>query len=598
MSKTLVIVESPAKGKKIEGYLGKNFKVMATKGHIADLSKGGSHNLGVDIENGFKPRYALMEDKKDLVDELLEEASESDAIWVASDPDREGEAIAWHLASKLAKCGKEIKRVEFHEITKSGIANGVKKPRELNESLFRAQEARRILDRIVGFMASPFLMNFFGSNLSAGRVQSVVTRMIVDREREIEDFKPETYFNIKACVSKNGKDSFWVKLANEKVTDQEQADAIKTLIYGVENDSINWGFNVTKVDAAEELKNAPPPMITSQLQKVMSKEFGMKPDVTMKMAQSLYENGHVTYIRTDSVRADPEAIKNLREYLTQQHLPLSKNVNVFKTKDSAQDAHECIRPTDLTLNPDSQELAGDEKLVYDVIWKYFVASQMEAAVFNTLKVTVKPRGVNPPLLLKASGKALKSKGYLEILNDVEDSKIEIPNLHEGDKVFLHGKNPIIIEKKSTQPPSRFTNASMIDLLEKKGIGRPATYAEVLSKIAARNYVELDGNSFRATPLGKQVTDALTKFFSFMEYNYTAELEKKLDLIENGKQNHVAMLEEFFKPFKEELDKAYVFNGSEICDKCKSPMKMRQGKNGDQFLGCSAYPKCYNTKSVK
>lgn len=592
MSKTLVIVESPAKGKKIEGYLGKDFKVMATRGHIADLAKGGLNNMGIDIENGFKPRYALMEDKKDLVADLLEEASESDVIWVASDPDREGEAIAWHLASKLAKSGKEIKRVEFHEITKSGIANGAKKPRELNENLFRAQEARRILDRIVGFMASPFLMNFFGSNLSAGRVQSVVTRMIIDREREIEDFEPETYFHIKANVSKDGKESFLVKL-DSKVTEQKHADELKNILLADKNNP----FVVSKVEADEEFKKAPAPMITSQLQKVMSKDFGMKPDVTMKMAQSLYENGYVTYIRTDSVRADPEAIKSLRDYLIQQKLPISKNANSFKTKDSAQDAHECIRPTDLTLTPDSQELSGDEKEVYDIIWKYFVCSQMEPATYNTLKVTVQPKGVTPTLFLKASGKALKSKGYLEVMGAEENSKIEIPNLVEGDEVFLKGKSPVVAEKKSTQPPPRFTNASMIELLEKKGIGRPATYAEVLSKIAARNYVELDGNSFKATPLGKQVTDALTKCFSFMEYNYTAELEKKLDEIEHGKQNHVSMLDDFFKPFKKELDKAYISNGSEMCDKCQSPMKVRQAKNGDQFLGCSTFPKCYNTKPL-
>lgn len=588
--KTLVIVESPAKGKSIEKYLGRDFKVMATRGHIADLSKGGSHNLGIDIDNGFKPRYQLMEDKVDLVADLLEEAEESDEIWVASDPDREGEAIAWHLASKLAKTGKDIKRVEFHEITKKGVADGAKKPRALNENLFRAQEARRILDRIVGFMASPFVMNFFGPNLSAGRVQSVVTRLIIDREREIDEFEPETYFTLKANLTQDGNNAFWAKV-DEKIVDDKRAAEVKALLEGNKHDS---KFIVISVDADEELKKAPPPMITSQLQKILSKDYGIKPDATMKAAQSLYEAGHVTYIRTDSTRSDPDAIKALREYLAQKGYNIPDKPQVFKAKDSAQDAHECIRPTDLTMESDSPELQGDEKQVYEVIWKYFVASQMEPAVYNTLKVTVQHQD-NTKCILKASGKALKSKGYLEVIGSNDDSKIEIPNLNQGALLTLKGKVPVSCEKKSTQPPPRFTNYSLIEVLEKKEIGRPATFAEVLSKITARNYVEMEGTTFRPTELGIKVTEALSKCFSFMEYNYTAELEKKLDLIEHGKQNHVKMLEEFFTPFKTELDKAYVANGSELCEKCKSPMKLRQSKTGDKFWGCSAYPKCYFTK---
>lgn len=595
MSKTLVIVESPSKGKKIEtylAYLGKDFKVMATKGHIADLSKGGKHNLGIDIDNKFKARYQIMEDKVTLMEELLAEANASDSIWIASDPDREGEAIAWHVASKLAKTGKDIRRVEFHEITKKGIADGAKNPRDLNSDLFQAQEARRILDRIVGFMASPFLMNFFGSNLSAGRVQSVVTKIVIDREREIEEFVPETYFTLKANLTKNGKDAFWAKI-DEKITDDKYADEIKTLLYGTKFDT---KFTVTKVEADEELKKPSPPMITSQLQKVMSKNTGMKPDHTMKIAQSLYENGHVTYIRTDSVRAEPDAITAVRDYLVGKGFAVPKTANVFKTKDAAQDAHECIRPTDLSLNPDSGELNGDEKEVYDVIWKQFVASQMEAAVYNTLKVTVQVDS-KPNTVLKASGKALKSLGFLEIMGG-DDSKIEIPTLSVGDALTLKGKAPVTLEKKQTQPPPRFSIPSLIDILEKKNIGRPATYAEVLSKITARNYVEIEGTTYRPTELGFKVTDALSKFFSFMEYNYTADLEKKLDEIAHGKQDQLTMLTEFFSAFKTELDKAYIFNGSEMCDKCKSPMKIRQSKTGDKFLGCSAYPKCYNTKQIE
>jgi len=566
---------------------------MATKGHIADLAKGGPFNLGVDIDNGFKPRYQLLDDKIELVNELIEVAKGSDEILIASDPDREGEAIAWHVASKLAKTGKDIKRVEFHEITKGGIADGIKKSRDLDLKLFRSQEARRVLDRIVGFMASPFLMNFFGSNLSAGRVQSVVTKMIIDREQEIEAFVPETFYVLKSNLSKDGKTAFQAKL-EERITDEQRAEDVQALLKGTKNNS---EYIVTEVLADEELKKPNAPMITSQLQKVMSKSFGMNPDATMKAAQSLYENGHVTYIRTDSVRSDPDAVKALRDFLKAEGFSLPKTANVYKTKDTAQDAHECIRPTDLSLKPSTSGFTGDEEKVYEVIWKYFVASQMLPAVYNTLKVSVKVVGVDSGLL-KASGKALKSQGFLEVMGVTDDSKIEIPNLTVGDILKLHGKNPVTCEKKSTQAPPRFTNYSLIDVLEKKNIGRPATFADVLSKITNRNYVEMEGTTYRPTPLGRQTTEALAKFFSFMEYNYSAQLEEKLDDIKNGKQEYLQMLTEFFAPFKIELDKAYIHNGSEACDLCKSPMKTRMTKDGGKFLGCSNYPTCRFTKDIE
>jgi len=592
---TLVIVESPAKGKKIESYLGSKYKVMATKGHIADLAKGGPYNLGVDIDNGFKPRYQLLDDKVQLVNELFEAASESDEILIASDPDREGEAIAWHVASKLAKTGKDIKRVEFHEITKNGIAEGIKKSRDLDLKLFRSQEARRVLDRIVGFMASPFLMNFFGSNLSAGRVQSVVTKMIIDREQEIEAFVPETFYVLKANLTKDGKTSFQAKL-DERITDEQLAQDTKALLIG-DRGKNNAQYVVTEVLADEELKKPNAPMITSQLQKVMSKSFGMNPDATMKAAQSLYENGHVTYIRTDSVRADPDAVKTLRDFLKAEGFALPKTANVYKTKDTAQDAHECIRPTDLSLKPSTSGFTGDEEKVYEVIWKYFVASQMLPAVYNTLKVTIELKSGNK-CVLKASGKALKSQGFLEIMGVTDDSKIEIPDLSVGDILTLHGKNPVSLEKKATQPPPRFSNFSLIEVLEKKNIGRPATFADVLSKITNRNYVEMEGTTYRPTPLGRQTTEALAKFFSFMEYNYSAQLEEKLDDIKAGKLNYLDMLHEFFTPFKTELDKAYIHNGSEVCELCHSPMKVRMTKNEEKFLGCSNYPTCRFTKDIK
>lgn len=584
--KILVIVESPAKGRKIEHYLGKNYRVMATRGHIADLSKGGKSKLGIDIENGFKPRYALLDDKVDLVNDLIKAAEESDKILLASDPDREGEAIAWHVASKLAKTGKDIKRVEFHEITKKGVDAGINAPRELNLNLFKSQEARRVLDRIVGFMASPFLMNFFGPNLSAGRVQSVVTKMIVDREQEIDVFVPEEYFVIKTNLTKDKKLNFGAKY-DKKVTEQDKADEI---VKDLKSDE----FIVTQVLAAEELKKTVPPLITAQLQKVMAKSFGFGADKTMKAAQSLYESGHVTYIRTDSVRCDPDAVKSLREWLTDNKYEIPKTANAFKTKNAAQDAHECIRPTDLTLTPDNDELTGDNKLVYSVIWKFFVASQMMPAVYDTLKVTIETKKTKH--VLKASGKSLKKQGFLEIIGITDDSKIDIPNLFKDDVLELFNKKSVTSEKKQTQPPARYTNYTLIENMEKKNIGRPATYAEVISKISTRNYVELQNNSYHATDLGKQVTQALNKFFSFMAYDYTANMEEKLDDVEAGKHNQTKMLEDFFGPFKAELQKAYIANGSTICDKCGSPMVTRQYKNS-KFLGCSAYPNCKSTKNL-
>lgn len=588
----LLIVESPTKAKKISSIVGDDFIVKASNGHIADLAKNGQYNLGIDIDNNFKPRYKLMEDKVELLNELSSIANNCDEILLGSDPDREGCAIAMHLYSKLLKCNKPFKRVLFTEITKNGVLKAIENREDFisdkNLNLFHAQESRRMLDRIVGFMASPFLMNFFGSNLSAGRVQSVVSELIIDREKEIEDFKPETYYVIKANLTKDNESSFEAKL-DEKITNEKRANTVKDLLSGNKFDS---KFTVLSVDADEELKKAPAPMITSQLQKIASKSFGIDPEDTMKAAQSLYENGLCTYIRTDSVRADPDAVKALRDFLKDEGYGLPKTPNAFKTKDTAQDAHECIRPTDLNLRPTDSSLSGTEKKVYEIIWKYFVASQMLPAVYNTLKVSI--QHVGSDCVLKASGKALKEQGFLDIMGITDDSKIEIPNLSVGDDLTLHGKKPIICEKKSTQPPPRFTNYSLIEVLEKKNIGRPSTFADVLSKITHRDYVKMDGNTFRPTELGVKTTEALKKSFTFMQYNYTAELEKKLDEIESGNINYTTMMTNFFNSFKEELDKAYVSNGASLCDRCGSPMKNRVSKDGSKFQGCGAYPACSYT----
>jgi DNA topoisomerase I len=590
--KTLVIVESPSKADKIQPYLGKDFICLASKGHITELAKGGKYGIGIDIDNNFKPHYVMMSDKIDTLNNLLAASKKCDQVYIASDPDREGEAIAWHIAQRLDGIDKPIKRIVFNRITKAAVLKSLKEVRDIDIKLFHSQEARRILDRLVGFKASPFLMNFIGPKLSAGRVQSVVTRMVIDREREIESFIPEEYFTIQVNLSNDNKNGFIAKYPG-RITDQSVANDLKSKF-----SEKNVEYIVSNVISDEENKSAPPPLITSTLQRIMSRLHSFEADRTMKAAQGLYENGYCTYIRTDSVRVDEEAIKEVREWLAANKYPLPKKENVFKNKDAAQDAHECIRPSDISLLPnDNMAIIDlDEKLVYETIWNHFVASQMTPAVYSTLKVTAHVKD-NKNLEVRAYGKALKSKGYLDILGSSDEGKIDIPSLSKGDLLNLYGSMPVKLEKKKTQPPPRFSLDKLIEELVNRNIGRPATYADLLSRITSRNYVEKKGNVFYPTELGKKITDILIKHFTFMDYNYTAKMEEQLDLVENGKLNHIDMLKSFYPSFKSELDKAYIDYGGNICEKCTSPMSTRTAKNGDKFYGCSAYPKCKNTKPI-
>ena len=586
--KTLVIVESPAKGQKIQDILGKDYIVMASKGHITDLAKGGKHGLGVDVDNNFKPRYVLSADRLDIMDALLAAAKKVDRILIASDPDREGEAIAWHLADRLADTGKPIKRMVFNKIKKDVLMKSLKEIRDVDINLFHSQEARRILDRLVGFMASPFLMNFFGPKLSAGRVQSVVTKMVIDRERDIEKFVPEDFWTIQAKLTTAGKESFFSKFTG-KLTTAADATATKTALDVSD-------YVISEVSAAEEKKMPQAPLVTSTLQRIMSKQYSVDAEHTMKAAQALYEGGYVSYIRTDSVRVADEDVESVRQWLKDNKHPVPAKPNAFKNKDSAQDAHECIHPTDLTLLPGQNYaiLDPNEKLVYEIVWKSFVASQMTPAVYDTLSVTAHPHG-NAKVKVRASGKALKDKGYLTIFGADDADGIDIPSLKVGEVVSLAPKG-LKVEKKSTQPPPRFSEDKLIKELVNRNIGRPATYADLLSKITTRNYVEKKGNVYHATDLGKTITDVLSKYFTFMDYDYTAKMEHQLDEIESGKVNHIDMLKKFFPEFKSELDEAYLGHGGTLCDKCGSPMSVRTAKNG-KFLGCSSYPKCRNTSEI-
>jgi DNA topoisomerase I len=584
--KTLIIVESPSKAKKISSFLGDDFTTLASFGHITDLAKGGKLGLGVDIDRNFTPRYVITDGQVETLDRLIREANNCDRIFVASDEDREGEAIAWHLWSRLEDLGKPIKRIEFNEITKKAVLKAIENPRDINMPLFRSQEARRILDRLVGFMASPFLMNFFGSNLSAGRVQSVVARMVVDREREIENFKPEEYWVIQAALVNAAGASFLAKY-EARVSSAEDAKSIQAELEGNQLDAI---YSVNEVLAAEEKKRPAPPLITSKLQQIMSKSHNVPADRTMKAAQFLYENGYVTYIRTDSIRVNDDALKEARTFLKENSFEIPRIANVFKNKDSAQDAHECIRPTDLSIHPnDLPSSDQDEKLVYEIIWRYFLASQMFPAIYNTLKVSLRLKK-NSKHFLKASGKAIKSLGYLEMLNISDDAKIEIPNLKKGEELTLFGNNPITIEQKYTQPPARYSESHLLEVLDKKSIGRPATYAELLSKITVRNYVEKHGNVYHPTDLGKKITDELVKFFSFMEYDYTSNLELSLDKIAQGNTNHLDILKDFYKTFSLELKKAYHSHsnmGDIFCEKCEYLLLKMSGQYGE-------YYKCANS----
>lgn len=593
MSKTLIIVESPTKVKKIQEFLGSDYIVAASKGHIADLAKGGRFGLGIDIEHDFKPHYVLMEDKVNILDNLINLAKQCDQIILMPDADKEGEAISWHLQQRLMDVGKPIKRGTFNEIKKAKVLKGIQEAGEINLSKFHSQEARRILDRIVGFMVSPFVMNYFGKNLSAGRVQSVLTKMIIDREREIEQFKPEDFYTIQVNLTKDNKNGFITKY-NGRPTDQKTADSIKNKL-----STTNAKFIVSEVISDEEVKTPSPPMITSMLQRIMSKEYGMSSDRTMKAAQSIYEAGHCTYIRTDSVRCSDEALQEVRAYLTDNKLACPKKATIYKNKEATQDAHECIRPSDLSLTPDQNYamIDADEKLVYEVIWKYFLASQMNSAIYDTLKITAH-LDTDKNIEVKASGKALKSKGFLEILGIDDNSSIDIPMLAKNDILVHHGKNPVKLEKKQTQASPRFSEDKLIKELVNKGIGRPSTYADLLSKVANRNYVEKRGSVYHATDLGKKITDELSQYFTFMDYNYSSKMENLLDDIENNKIEQIDMLKTFFSAFKKELDAAYKKHNAITCEKCDGIMIIKTAKNGNRFLGCQSYPNCRNTQSLE
>jgi DNA topoisomerase-1 len=592
MKKTLLVVESPNKIKTIQKYLGPEFIIRASYGHMMDLSTG-PNDLGVNIDNNFTPKYQILPDKKNKVDAIIDAASNVDEILLASDDDREGESIAYHLANLLKSTGKPIKRAVIREITKTGIKAGVSSPREIDLNLVSSQQARRVLDRLVGFMVSPYIMETYGPKLSAGRVQSVALRLIVDKEIEIEKFIPEEYWYITSSLyNDNKKDNFTVKYNEKiKITNEKTANEIK-------QDLEKAKYFVEHIEQKEKKQNPYPPFITSSLAATAAGKYKFSAARTMKAAQSLYESGLITYMRTDSFRISEEAIISCREFLQNKKIELPKEFNLY-SKTNGQDAHEAIRPTDIYSLPAGMLLLEDEKKIYQLIWERFVASQMKPAIFDTLSVIVKTDNGH---ILKTNGRVLKDKGWLEITEDFEDSSkdVKLPPLKIGDQLFLIEPKVKSIQK-FTQPPSRFSEKTLIKELEKKEIGRPSTYASIMSKIRDRSYVEEKSQMFFPTELGRNVSLNISKYFEFTNYDYTALMEKQLDLIAEGKLDYLSMLNVFYSPFKSQLKAAYNSIKQDYgikCEICQDLMQLKNGRFG-YYMACANYPKnCKNTFSCE
>lgn len=613
MSK-LLIVESPTKVKSIKKYLGSGYEVMASMGHIRDLPKS---KMGVDIEHDFKPQYINMSDKKELIKSLKDAAANSDEVLLATDPDREGEAISWHLAQILALDMNEANRVAFNEITESGIKAGIAKPHKINLDLVDAQQARRVLDRIVGYKLSPFLWKKVKSGLSAGRVQTVALRLIVEREREIEKFVAEEYWTVDAKLL-SGRKSFTAKLYGfadgkkiEIIPSGEEAERIVRELDNAE-------YKVAKLKKGTRQKQPAPPFITSTLQQEASRKLGFTGQRTMRIAQQLYEGvdvpnigttGLITYMRTDSLRISEEARAAAEKYISgkygKDYLPAKPRY--FKTKSGAQDAHEAIRPTSVTLTPESvkESLTAEQYKLYKLIWERFIASLMAVCVQNTVNADITAGGY----LFRASGYSVKFDGFTVLYEEGRDDASEdgaaLPDMKEGDVLKLKELTP---NQHFTQPPARYTEPTLIKALDENGIGRPSTYAPIISNILGRDYIEREKKSLKPTGLGTVVSDLIVEYFDkIVDVKFTAGLEKKLDEIGAGKLGWIDTIKDFYKDFEKLYDKAEaslegkkvkvpVVETDIVCDKCGRKMVIKSGRFG-KFLACPGYPECKNTKPL-
>jgi len=583
--KKLIIVESPNKVQTIQKYLGDKYIVQASNGHIVDLSKGGEFGIGVNPNNKFKTHYSMIPNKFRFIENIISNLDNIEQIIICTDPDTEGHAIAWHIAEKLKYFNKPILRGEFHELTEQGIKNGISNLGNLDFNKFKAQETRRILDRIVGFMVSPFLINHYGMKLSAGRVQSVTTRMVIEREKEISEFKPQEYWNISVSLTKD-KNNYIAKYS-KKIKSKDEAEKIKLEI---EYPNISESeFRAIEVVKKPKKENPPPPLTTAKMQQVMASKFSIDGERTMAAAQSLYESGYVTYIRTDSVRISDEALLNVRNWLSKNNFEIPTKPFIFKNKEAAQNAHECIRPTVLNNTPEVVNLNGDNRILYELIWKQFVSSQMCSAIYDTLNVKIEH--AHSKHSFKLTGKLLVSPGYLTILENKKESKTTLPSLNKNDLLKLTDEESIVLDQKFTQPPARYNYSSLIAELENKGIGRPSTYVDIIGKITNRNYVEKQGNTYHGTELGTKITDKLSQYFEFMNYDYTALLEKQMDDISIGNIDNIHVLNNFYNSFIKTLQQAHIDNDGKICKKCGAPMYLKNGKNDVKFWGCGLYPFC-------
>ena len=599
----LVIVESPSKAKTIKKYLGGDYEVIASQGHIIDLP---SSKFAVDVDNDFKPEYKTMKGKANIIKEIKDHAKGKDVVYLATDPDREGEAIAWHIKNLLNIKDDEKCRIEFNEITKNAVKKAVEKPRVVNQALVDAQQARRILDRIVGYKLSPLLWKKVKKGTSAGRVQSVALKIIVDREREIRDFKPEEYYLMYAKLEK-GEDIVLAKFYGDKdgrinLKDKKQVESI---IKKIDNKE----YEVVDIKKSERRKNPPAPFTTSSLQQEASRKLGFGVKKTMMVAQKLYEAGFITYMRTDSTRLSDDAKKMAKEYITSK---FGKNYYLnreFKAKENAQDAHEAIRPSHLDA---VMELGRDEEKLYNLILNRFLASQMSVAVYDTTRIKVDVEDyifhINGSTIkfdgfmkLYIEGKDDKAKTKVDIEEDEDDEERVLPEFSVGE---ILKQKELKADKKTTEPPARYTEASLVKVMEEKGVGRPSTYAPTISTIEDRLYIEKEGRYLKPTELGEIVNKLLEENFKeIVDVKFTADMENKLDEVAESKQNYVEMLREFYEPFNKNLtevqDKIEKVKIPEqetdvICEKCGKNMVIKQGRFG-KFLACPGYPQCQNIK---
>jgi DNA topoisomerase-1 len=622
MAKNLVIVESPAKAKTLTKYLGRDYQVKASVGHVVDLPKS---RLGVDIENDFAPEYQVIHGKKKVIEDLRRAAARSEKVFLAPDPDREGEAIAWHIAERLGR-KDGVYRVLFNEITRKAVLEAIRHPKSLDRNLFDAQTARRVLDRLVGYQISPLLWKKVRRGLSAGRVQSVAVRLICEREREIEQFQPVEYWTIQARLEGAAPPPFVARLFrireerldHKKLRIPNEAEA-KALLEGLHERE----WVVTRVEKKERRRFPAPPFITSRLQQEAARKLGFSPSRTMRIAQRLYMGvdlgelgtiGLVTYIRTDSTRLSADAVAEARRFIAERFGPayVPESPNVYRSNKDAQDAHEAIRPTSMEYPPErvAPYLGREELALYTLIWNRFVACQMTPARFDQTTVDIRVG----ELVFRATGQVMRFDGFMAVYLEGRDEAAEpaeedegeghiLPELAEGQRLKLLELLP---ERHFTQPPPRYTQASLIRELEEKGIGRPSTYASIMATVLNKEYVREDRDKrLRPTPLGRLVTDLLVESFpDILNVEFTAGMEEVLDRIERGGERWVEAVRRFYERFRADLERAEAEMPSVkgegrktdiLCDKCGAPMAIKWGRQGE-FLACSAYPACKNTKN--